>query len=208
MKRGAARLFVGRHEKQAGARNRGEGSAWDETREGLKGPLFALFALGVCMGPLGFWYLRKALVSRRWPATDGKIVDSTVSSVTRYRSRTYVVYVPTVKYTYEVDGEQFVNDTVGHGGWNSNKIAKAKAVCERYPIDDAVKVYYNPKRPATSVLERGRILLSTWIMSALGAYALAAMLVWLLGACRRTPFGAAAGPCAASLHKAGSPTRS
>ncbi len=108
-----------------------------------------------------FQQRRKAGESAGWPATQGKIVLSTVkASTTRHSTDSGMwvertSYFPKVQYEYSVMGKTYTGGRIAFGaskGFSSR--AGAEKVLERYPVGATVTVYYNPDNPADAVLER------------------------------------------------------
>jgi len=103
---------------------------------------------------------REASESAAWPATQGKIVLSTVKASNFYdrdSSGTWqkTFYFPNVQYEYSVMGKTYTGKRIAFGasrGFRSR--APAEKILERYPVGATVTVYYNPNDPADAVLER------------------------------------------------------
>lgn len=145
---------------------------------------FLIFLIALPVGPFGLLDLRRSLKAKRWPVTTGTILSSQVVSRirnpktgNRYKTK---LYVPVVKYAYEVDGKQLQNDRVHIGGFNTNIPAVAEATASRYLEGDEVKVYYNPKNPKDSLLDPAKITITTKIFSVLGVYAIVCLIGFVL----------------------------
>jgi len=148
---------------------------------GSFGMLFMIVIVGLFLGPSGFIKLIKSRRSRRWPVVDGKILESKIiHRSTKRRYEGSYVYVPIVKYLYEVNEEPFENDTVRYGGANSNIVSYAQTVCDKYPSGSQVKVYYNPKNPEDAVLEGGQVTVATKFMCGLGVFSLLSIITIVL----------------------------
>jgi hypothetical protein len=98
--------------------------------------------------------------SVRWPSTDGRIVSSRL--VTDHDSSDDKRYSAAVRYSYEVDGAQYVGDRVlfyyrsrfeGH----TYDRSLVDPVLRRYPVGRQVRVHYEPGAPKNSVLEPGLV---------------------------------------------------
>jgi hypothetical protein len=62
-----------------------------------------------------------------------------------------------IEYSYKVDGQEYHN-TVGESGGSR---AGAEAEVARYPVGTELEVYYNPKDPTHSSLEkRGEVMIT------------------------------------------------
>jgi hypothetical protein len=99
--------------------------------------------------------------SKSWPAVTGKLLSGHVkevrnnTSVTNnhaVRSRHFEL---TVKYSYEVDGRSYVGYRVRAAGRNYATEAKAAEALVHYQNTERLTVYYDPKKPESSVLEHG-----------------------------------------------------
>lgn len=113
----------------------------------------------------GGWWLRRnsqpndraqASDVRSWPHTMGTVISSTVQvSRTGDRRRDN----PLVLYTYQVAGEAFQGSRVcaQNGSRRSRRTGddrSASSTVERYSAGSSVVVFYDPRNPANSALER------------------------------------------------------
>jgi hypothetical protein len=114
--------------------------------------------LGLLIGLVGLWTGLRQLKNRkalnRWPTTNGRVVErgvfepSAISpSAPAYR------FSPLVKYVYEVNGQEFVNNRINpqriqQPAHNTRKWAEKRAAS----FPDAVVVHYNPEDPGESFL--------------------------------------------------------
>lgn len=112
------------------------------------GSVFLILTAGTILTVLKSWL---------WPMTTGRIKSSTVSTfrVSGGDDSSYTSFKPRVLYTYEVDGRKYTGDRVFFsfvlGGMTKGK---ADRIAGRYQAKDQVKVFYNPRNPAESVLRR------------------------------------------------------
>jgi hypothetical protein len=104
------------------------------------GSVFVLLALGCAQGI--FHWLRKAYVTSRWPTVPGKVTSSWE-----------VLNGERVKYDYAVNGKRYVGHQVSWGPRGGTAEPTYQELAEKYPPGREVTVYYDPKRPATAVLE-------------------------------------------------------
>jgi hypothetical protein len=163
--------------EEAGAGDRGKGSSLNGILQGLVGPAFVLFVLGVVLGPIGFYTLHLSLSTKDWPMTDGKILESKrILASVRRRSHAGQVWKPIIKYSYQVDSEGYEGDRIYYGGGYSSNPTEAIRLNETFPEGADVNVYYHPRKPKRSVLEAGKIKRSTKVFSVLGVYAV----IWIL----------------------------
>jgi hypothetical protein len=94
----------------------------------------------------------KQAASLKWPSCDGRITQAVVESARDKDDR--VTYSARIAYTYEVNGASLSADRVAWGGRASGSdVRDAEALVARYPVGAAVKVTYNPEKPAEAVLE-------------------------------------------------------
>ena len=113
---------------------------------------------GLLLGIVGLWTGFRALKNRslanRWKTTNGKVIErGTYQPNMPMISAPAFRYAPLVKYTYQVDGREFVNDSIlpkhiqlpRHG---TRKWAQRQAES----FSDDVTVHYNPEDPAECYL--------------------------------------------------------
>jgi len=115
-----------------------------------------LLMLGLTFGGAysAYWGITQeslARASSKWPSVTGKIISSYIE-VARGKSTSYT---PKVQYQYRLNGAVFENDQIYFGGPSSNKNDAAETTA-KYPIGEAVTVYYKPEAPETSCLEPGK----------------------------------------------------
>jgi hypothetical protein len=94
---------------------------------------------------LGFWSLRKVFAARSWRAVPGRTVAPTESMLEAGNG------LPVVAYDYTVGGKSYQSTQV------YVRLVRNKALYDaarRFPVGVPVRVYYNPKDPAQTVLER------------------------------------------------------
>ncbi|MEO0996154.1 MAG: DUF3592 domain-containing protein [Pseudomonadota bacterium] len=86
--------------------------------------------------------------SLSWPAVTGLITHSSLEAQRRARFRL------AINYEYIVDDDRFQNDMVrfNQGGLST---AEMERLVSAYPVGRQVEVFYNPAKPAQSVLIRG-----------------------------------------------------
>ena len=116
--------------------------------------------------------------SRFWPSVQGQIVSSQIThSTSTSHGHSSTTYEPKVQYTYTVNGTAYQGHNIGFGVTVSGPRDEAEQALKPYPVGAACTVYYGPKNPAVSVLERkvvnkGWTLFFTILMLAMGAGAL------------------------------------
>lgn len=95
--------------------------------------------------------------SLEWPSVMGKITSSNVEEGVWY-SRTKgntSIYYPEINYLYTVMGKEYDGNRVmfaSNIGTPNRK--EAYNLLKRYPENTAVKIYYDPHGPSSSVIER------------------------------------------------------
>jgi hypothetical protein len=98
-----------------------------------------------------------AMSAREWASANGLIIKAFVSSVSDDENpkSTTLWYVPHVSYTYFADGVQYVAQRIYFGApQKSKERGGAEKALTPYPVGGAVTVYYDPKYPASAVLQR------------------------------------------------------
>jgi hypothetical protein len=118
-----------------------------------------LAPFGLFLVAVGYKYLQ-VRAARNWPATPGKVMVSTseVRSVevldderSDHKSAEQRNFANIV-YHYNVGGRPLSNNRVSIGEDRGN--VDVAGTIRRYPVGKAVTVYYNPRDPKESVLER------------------------------------------------------
>jgi hypothetical protein len=117
---------------------------------------------GAALLMFGISFLYTAIASRNWPTAAGTVqkvaVVSELSSSGTTRAYTYHY---TVTYDYKVDEQTYGGDrySLGTGSTASKRYQeRSKALTtgkKTYPVGSAVAVYYDPKDPASAILEPG-----------------------------------------------------
>jgi hypothetical protein len=125
-----------------------------------------LFGIGFILfffGGGGGWALfvalsdkKKAEASKDWLSVPGKIVASQIVEVSRRDSDgTQSSLQLEAEYEYSVEGIQYINNKHTPGRIPKGiPYRKADGVLARYAVGRIVPVYYNPKNPQESCLER------------------------------------------------------
>jgi hypothetical protein len=119
--------------------------------------------------------LRRALASRKWPATTGTVVsiDMLVEQTVREP-----LYVPKIRYRYCVNGVQYEGDALKDAPQRKfYSESAANALLHDYPVDSSITVFYDPQRPGDSLLVPG-VRPTAWAIATLVVVLLAA-LAWL-----------------------------
>jgi hypothetical protein len=135
--------------------------------------------LGIFLLLFGFAKQRQALAIQTWSSASGTIISSESRSFKSWDHRRNIertLYSPGIVYSYTVAEREYTSDRYSlgaEGGWGNPKFVEK--MLERFPIGERVTVYYNPKAPAESVLERR--VTGGWLIWALGLGLLALALL-------------------------------
>jgi hypothetical protein len=118
----------------------------------------------------------RSLLALRWPSAQGEIVDARVVLQNDNGGRKFFNEV--VTYRYHVGGQPYSNNRVRFGFVPTpmsivptrESPYATSSLAARYPQGKSIRVYYNPRRPADSVLHRTPNL-QVWLVLAAGLYA-------------------------------------
>lgn len=114
--------------------------------------------------------------SQSWPATRGVIVQSNLQNMFVPRGgkkshntdgsvRMTTAYNPDIVYEYRVTGVSFQSSQLFLGQRFPSTLNVSNSFVERYPAGRDVTVYYDPEKPALSVLERNRFNELLWYLA-------------------------------------------
>jgi len=106
---------------------------------------------------------RHARSSASWPTTTG-VVEKSYSSIYRRTRHFHIVY------SYEVRATPYRSDRVAFG---SHSPTAGLRWLRQYPVGASVAVRFDPRDPATSVLEP-RLVEGNWVMPSFGVLFLGA----------------------------------
>jgi Protein of unknown function (DUF3592) len=125
----------------------------DDTSALLIVALFMIFDVPVILTALIVLGRSRINKAENWKQTFGKIVESGARTVKRRRKGG--TYVPNVVYEYEVGGQDFRNNRV-HFGFEppTSVLSWVEEAAAKYAVGQRVNVYYDPRSPADSVLEK------------------------------------------------------
>lgn len=115
--------------------------------------MFGLIAIGVLFMRNALGGRIKSKMAQSWPVVKGRVLTSEVVE-DRYRDPTgkaTIAFVPNVVYEYSVEGQTYSSRNVIFGQTNYDYLV-ASRICEKYAVDAIPDVYYNPTKPAESVL--------------------------------------------------------
>lgn len=130
----------------------------------LFGALLMLL-LGIALTAFGVISIQKALASKSWPTTEGKVTASDVSSERDSDGKT--MYKAEVRYAYTVNGKSYESDKIKMISSSSSSSGMEQKTAGKYPVGATVKVRYNPSNPGTAVLEAG-LQIVHWLLMVFG----------------------------------------
>ena len=121
--------------------------------------IWCIVALG--LGGLGIFLVftsrrdkQKALASVDWPTVNGEMTHTTVHVDGGQDGHFH--YIPQIQYVYQVGSQVYDGDKMAFGKAVRYKThEEAEGILAYYPVEEVVKVYYNPQKPEEAVLERG-----------------------------------------------------
>jgi hypothetical protein len=120
--------------------------------------LTALFAIGgALLTYRGFLHRSQGGISQEWPVTSGEILESAVreATTTGPGGVSETNNIPFVRYRYRVGKDEYTGSTISSGLSNTaGGPEQARTIVERYPIGSSVNVFYNPRNPQESILEK------------------------------------------------------
>jgi hypothetical protein len=115
--------------------------------------LFVLVAAGGGVIAWSWWRVaQQSKIAANWPRASGTVTRCELAQTRDTQGDT--VYLPDIRYSYSVNGEQFEGSRVRFGLMRQD-LAGANAIRGRYPQGSSVEVFYNPAKSHDSVLEAG-----------------------------------------------------
>lgn len=99
--------------------------------------------------------------SEAWTAAPGKVV---VADYKTRRSRRRTVAEIDVRYTFDVNGQNYSGSTLAFEKLDSLAISDAERRLQPYPVGAACQVFYDPEDPSRNVLEKGEQSSNTGLM--------------------------------------------
>ncbi len=117
------------------------------------GMLFMIAGGALCVW--GLWEVFRAQQSASWPAVEGTVISSKVTSESSGSGKSRSTsYKADVRYQYDVDGVAYEHDRLRIGLVSTGFKSSAQADVRKHP-KGATTVYYDPIEPGNSVLEPG-----------------------------------------------------
>ena len=116
----------------------------------------ALIALGILLIRKNAKSKQKANECMGWPTVLGRVTRSeVVKSESSNEDGTTYSYTPHIEYVYHVLGQNYTSTQVVFGGFISTGSPKAsQLVVNKYPLNDSLRVFYNPANPREAILEQ------------------------------------------------------
>jgi hypothetical protein len=119
--------------------------------------LFLFMILGFAVLIYGIFLSVKLKKAASWPVANGVITDSGAYNITKNNQdvRPRTLYAADLRFTYAVDGQQFISDKVH---WGAVRVALnfgnyVENKLEKYPVGKEIKVHYNQTNPSDCVVE-------------------------------------------------------
>lgn len=129
----------------------------------------SLFA-GAALVWLSLWLKLRSDQCLHWPSVTGRITESRVDD------EHLEMMKPILRYHYEVGGQIYVGFRATFSGYGVSRTAM-DAVVKPYDQGSMVRVYYNPRNPASAVLDNtAQPDWLYWFMFGVGFFILAAYL--------------------------------
>lgn len=132
-------------------------------------------ALSVPLCVIGFRNEYRAFRSKSWPAVEGVISESTISTETHLAKNQATKrpaaasettsHEPLVYYTFVVDGRTYSGRRISFVDETTASYSAAAELAARYPGQTTVTVYYDPKDPEISTLERRGGGVNFWLIA-------------------------------------------
>lgn len=96
----------------------------------------------------------EADASKLWPTAPGIIISS---EIRQSESDGTTMYAAIISYEFVVDDKPYLGDRISlnSGGSSTSSIKGVKKELQKYPVETAVTVYYDPELPNNAVLEPG-----------------------------------------------------
>jgi hypothetical protein len=96
----------------------------------------------------------EADATKSWPTAPGVITNS---DIRQSESDGTTMYSADISYDFVVDDKPFSGHriTLNSGNSSTSSIKEVKKDLQKYPVDAAVTVYYDPELPNNAVLETG-----------------------------------------------------
>jgi hypothetical protein len=123
-----------------------QGMTWPLDHPLALGGYFLL--LGLVLAGFSAFHLRRAIRSRHWPSTEGRVTEA------RLEEDSDGQFSVAVSYRYQVDGQTHRgSEDVKH--WRPTR-ESAQMIARKFPPGEPLVVFYDPEKPSVAVLRPGR----------------------------------------------------
>ncbi|WP_319495785.1 DUF3592 domain-containing protein [uncultured Cohaesibacter sp.] len=123
--------------------------------------ILTYFMLAISLGGfiyagLGWIGLQEAQIPSSWQAVSGQVLESHVDNITETNANgtPMEMFVPKVRYRYEVDGSFFIGDQLSRNHPPRTLKGVAETEIESLGQGTNVTVHYNPDAPEEAVLRK------------------------------------------------------
>ncbi len=128
--------------------------------------------------------LRESISSYRWPTVDGRVVDSGLDYHSSSEDGPDICF-PKIEYTYSVADEVHQGTRIAFADLNHTGETATNAFLKTHPAGKSIRVYYDPKMPASALLEPGvRVMVITHLIFGCLILAAGVAMVFIFGAWR------------------------
>ncbi len=121
----------------------------------LFSPALAFGLMGLIMCVVSWTLINKGKSRKNWPSVPGKITSSKAPRIITLDlgARDIERFIPHVRFSYIVEGTTYHGELdVAYDSWQFR--SKAERLVRHYPAGMNVTIYYDPKDPKNSVLQR------------------------------------------------------
>ena len=113
--------------------------------------LLTCLAISMFLTCIGIYALLRCTRYWSWHATEGEVIESRLFE-RKYKDKYgCYIYDPVVRYSYDVGGRRFENDTISLH-FTARPPEKGAMLNVSYPVGKKVTVFYHPRRPTRSML--------------------------------------------------------
>jgi len=114
--------------------------------------VWGLLTGGILLSCVTGWFTYIAWNSRHWPQVQGRVLSSEYREFRKGETS----YSAEISYAYAANGREFTNDDIGISRAPSDDDVKAMVIS--HPRGSTVSVYFDPSKPARSLLMPGLTL--------------------------------------------------
>jgi hypothetical protein len=117
-----------------------------------RGLILILLALGTLAPAATLPHYLRAKNSAQWPQANG-VITSSYLRVGYFKHRK--TYLPEIRYRYQVGPAEYSGSRRSFNTVHLATQAASQSVIDAYPVGKTVAVFYDPKDPASALLEPG-----------------------------------------------------